>query len=282
MELLIDNSGIGTTTVDGEGAWSIGTTFDEPGKYLLGLNTLDADGNLLDASEPTLITIPTPLPAAQPTPAPTPAPPAFELPENLAAGDLTLTGTGIPSSTMELLIDSSSAGTTTVDTEGMWSLDTTFPEPGKYLVGLNALDADGNLLNASQPTLINIPTPEPEPTAEVIPAAPLVIDPALQGERAPGLAVLQGTGEPGTELEVTVDDVAIGRTIVNSEGEWSLPTRFNNKGVYFVRAGAIGEDGTATETSEPVVVVIPEPTAAPTAVPTPVATRLRADRYRYS
>jgi|GEM_PF-3473060 len=276
LELLVDNNGVGTTTVDAEGAWAINTSFDDPGKYVLGLNTLDADGNILDASDQTFITIPTPAPTVVPTPAPTPAPPTFELPENLAAGDLTLTGTGIPSSTMELLIDSSSAGTTTVDTEGMWSLDTAFPDAGKYLVGLNSLDADGNLLSASKPTLINIPTPEPEPTAEVIPAAPLVIDQDLQGERAPGLAVLQGSGEPGTELEVTVDDVAIGRTVVNEEGAWSLPTRFNSKGVYFVRSSVVGDDGTSVETSEPVVIVIPEATAVPTAVPTPVATLVPA------
>jgi len=150
------------------------------------------------------------------------------------------------------------------------AIDASFAEAGKYLVGLNALDGDGNLIVASEPSLITIPTPEPIPTAEVIPVAPPAIDPAMQGERAPGLAVLQGTGEPGSDLEITVDGVTIGRITVDAEGNWSLPTRFNNKGVYAVRANALDAANETSDTSDPVVIVIPEPT--PTPLPPPAAT----------
>jgi|GEM_PF-5396609 len=63
---------------------------------------------------------------------------------------------------MELLVDYTGAGTTTVDAEGSWAITTTITDPGKYVLGLNALDMDGNLLSASDPQLITIPVPEPE------------------------------------------------------------------------------------------------------------------------
>jgi len=180
LEFIVDRNSMATTTIDPEGNWTLETTFDEPGKYLVGLNSLDDSGNIVASAGSELITIPTPeptdtpVPTDTPEPTSTPEPAAFSLPDDLSIGDLTLTGMGIPSTTVELLIDNSGMGTTTVDADGAWALDASFAEAGKYLVGLNSFDTDGNLIVASEPALITIPTavPTAAPTPAPTPAPP--------------------------------------------------------------------------------------------------------------
>ena len=71
-------------------------------------------------------------------------------------GEVTLTGTGEPGSEVEVVVDGKPVGTATVDSEGKWSLPTELTEPGDYEISVQSVDANGQVLAASEATELTV------------------------------------------------------------------------------------------------------------------------------
>lgn len=111
ITISVDGVPVGTTTVDQDGNWS--WTFEtelEPGKYIV--SATDDEG-LTDSIELTVIKAEVPGPDFGIT-----GPTDGSSTDNLRP---TITGTGVPGSTVTITIDGEEVGTTTVDEDGTWS-----------------------------------------------------------------------------------------------------------------------------------------------------------------
>ncbi|MGP1383813.1 MAG: beta strand repeat-containing protein [Thainema sp.] len=169
VEVFIDGGSIGTTTADEAGNWSFdytGTTLNN-GTYILTAEATDAAGNLSATSTGFEFTVDTTDPLA-------PVTVSITTDTGLSSTDgitsdttLVFAGTAEADSTVEVLIDGSSVGTTTADGSGNWSFDyqgTTLAE-GTYTVTATATDAAGNVSAVSTAFDVTVDTTAPTVTA---------------------------------------------------------------------------------------------------------------------
>jgi flagellar motor switch/type III secretory pathway protein FliN len=157
-------------------------------------------------------------------------------------GEVELTGTGEPGSEVEIVVDGDVIGTTTVGSDGAWSLLADLPEAGDYQLGVRSLGPDGSVLAEVEPVSLSLRAPSI--------AMPTLNLPA--GELGAGEVELTGTGEPGSEVEIVVDGDVIGTTTVGSDGAWSFLADLPEAGDYRLGLRSLGSDGTVLGEVEPV------------------------------
>ena len=170
-------------------------------------------------------------------------PPTLSVPEVGDDGAVSMRGTGAPGSTVELWANGESLGQVTVGNDGNWSFDAVF-DPGEYDVSVRALDPDGTLLAASEPTKIIVEAPKVEPPTLALPEV---------GDD--GSVALRGTGTPGSTVELWANGERLGKVIVGDDGTWSLDTVLE-PGEYDVSARAVDVDGGVLAESEPTTVLV--------------------------
>jgi len=144
VSILSDGVEIGRATADGQGAWVLTlTTPLPPGPHALTLRERTAAGQLLASEGSVLMAVPLPSPAAPLPPlavltAPRQAPRVLQGPPGEATtkpgqlglgaldydahGDLTMSGTAAPNSTVRLYSDNRLIGEVHTDKEGRWTL----------------------------------------------------------------------------------------------------------------------------------------------------------------
>ena len=177
-------------------------------------------------------------------------PPTLTLPEgNLQPGSLALAGSGTPGSIVDILIDGLSAGTAEVGDDGTWSFDLNLADPGNYDVGVRALDLDGQVAAEGDSYSLDLALPIEAPTLTL--PEPLSL----------GDLTLQGTGTPGSTVEVLLGDRSLGTAVVGDDGSWTLDTTIAEPGDYTISAQAIDDDGQAIETGTEIAISIAAPTA---------------------
>ncbi len=162
------------------------------------------------------------------------------LTDGLEAGNVTLSGSGTPGSTVRILLDGTEVGTIEVGADGRWSYDLDL-EAGSRTLALEALDADGSVVHTVD-----------WPSFEV--AAPVVdLDiPTLNlpdGELLGGALSLSGSGTPGSEVGVVVDGELVGTATVADDGTWSLDTDLA-AGDHEVRLQGLDLDGNVAVESD--------------------------------
>jgi LysM repeat protein len=224
---------LGTTTVRSDGSW----TFDQEVVLPVGVQELsvrmqDADGNELAASEPVTIEIEAQPAVATPT-----------LNVELTDGEVTMSGTGTPGSRLQIVVDGQVVDTITVGEDGQWSY-TAVLDPGDYELSARAVDGDGNILVETEPTAWT------QPEIEI--AAPTLTSPALDGTLLAGVVKLSGSGQPGAEVEILVDDVVVGTAIVGEDGTWAFEYAFGAG----THALAVRNAGDSASTSQAVQVSV--------------------------
>lgn len=205
VEVLIDGVAVGTATVSANGTWSLPEIVLAAGERTIVARTVDAAGAELVAAEPVTATVG----AANASTVPTIDAPAGLL----AAGPLTLTGTGTPGSSVEILVDDEPLGTTTVSADGSWAFDVVLAEGDRSIV---ARTLDGS----ARP-----PTSEALALKVGAPAAgdQLAILAPREGAKLPaGPITINGTGTPGTDLEVLDSDKVLGEGTVTADGTWEI------------------------------------------------------------
>jgi hypothetical protein len=205
VELLLNDTSLGTTTVGEDGRWSLETAL-EAGENVLQARAVDEAGATLAEGDATTLLVETV--AAEP-------PTILSSRETVFAGSYVIRGTGTPGSTVDVLVNGASVGTASVADDGTWSLETVLEAGENELVARTVVDAGASLA-------------ESEPVALAVEAAPVAAPgggptfDAPTGEVLGGLAVLTGTGTPGSTVRVTIGGVDAGTTVVAEDGTWQL------------------------------------------------------------
>ena len=188
------------------------------------------------------------------TPAVT-TPPTLSRP-TVSGSTLTLSGTGAPGSTVEIVSGTTVLGKATVGADGQWSLSSKV-KPGDYKLQVVRKDAAGKVISQSPVVALNIPAP----------AAALRLDEPQIAAGSP--ITLTGAGEPGSVIEIVQDGAVAATADVQDDGTWS----------YSLPAGQAGETAVAAQLrsqpqtrTRPVVVVVPIVVTPAQAAATPEAT----------
>ena len=230
VDVLVDGVSVGKATVGADGTWSLPTQLTA-GDHKIEANALDAAGNVAASANPATVTVAAALAA-----------PVLKLPESLSAGDVTLSGTGTPGSQVDVLVDGVSVGKATVGADGTWSLPTQLTA-GDHKIEVNALDAAGNVVASANPATVKI--------GEVA-AGPTLNPPAAS---AAGETTLSGTGTPGSQVDVMLDGVSVGKATVGADGTWSLPVTLA-AGDHEIVVNELDADGKVVASAAPVKLTV--------------------------
>jgi uncharacterized protein (TIGR03663 family) len=136
VHILIDGESIGAAQTNSDGDWSFTAHLDEPGEHEIALQVLDDRGGILVASDPVTLTVI----SAPPAPGVTLT---LDFPAEggqLPSGGVTLSGSGEPSSTIEILYDGVVTGTALVGDDGRWAF-TFVPAAGGHRFAVRATGA---------------------------------------------------------------------------------------------------------------------------------------------
>ncbi|KTC45104.1 hypothetical protein AO262_29310 [Pseudomonas fluorescens ABAC62] len=230
---LIDNGTIiGEAVVDDSGNWTV--TPDLPlgdGAHDISLVVTDPAGNASDPSDPFVVIVDTTAPA---TPAITSVVDSEGTSTgNLASGDITddalpqINGTAEPGSKIVIFDNGKEIGDAIADASGNWSFTPKAPlSNGPHTLTITAVDPAGNKSTPSDAFDFEV-------VAGGAPAAPAIngiVDDAgaQQGNLSPGditddkRPTINGTGEPGATITVSVNGTSVGTTTVQPDGSWSF------------------------------------------------------------
>jgi len=213
IDIVIDGKILGTTTVDADGLWRFDANMPDAGDYELQVQTVDPNGKVV-ISEPQKFSIAAPEIEVPDVELPEFSMPTFELPDfDLTPGEVSLSGTGVPGTDVDIVVDGKVLGTTTVDADGLWRFDANIPDAGDYELQLQTVDPNGEIV-ISEPQKFSIAAPATE--------AGLLrfIFPADQGGIIVGELTLIGTGKAAGSIEVLDNGMVMGMTKVDEDGEW--------------------------------------------------------------
>ncbi len=207
--------------------------------------------------------------AEQPTAAPTAMAPTAEQPTAIPepvgwaaatinppklgeGGQVSLSGTGQPGTTVEVWAGNVKLASVPVGPDGTWSWDGTL-EPGDHEVVARTVDGSGKAVNESTALPITV-------EAAKTPATLTLNEPEIGAQ---GSITLTGTAEPGTAVEVVADGTLVGSAVAQEDGTWSL--------VYQPGSGKhqLGARSQADPTLVSAMVSVEVPGAVPEAAATP-------------
>jgi len=144
LEFLIDGEVEGLTSVDDAGRWSYSATLPNAQEYSLAARTIYDNGEVAIPSDDYRVVVGN-VGAMDDAMVP-----MLDLPSGaLAPGAIALTGAGLANSNLGIMIDGALDGKAAVDGSGQWSHATELTEPGEYLVQLNALDDNDEVVATS-------------------------------------------------------------------------------------------------------------------------------------
>lgn len=243
VALIVEGEVAQTTTADADGNWLLSDTFD-PGELDIQFAVLDEAGEVAAESEPTSLDLGL-------------RPPRFDLAElgltdvdldapdfefNLPSGLFTWSGQGEPGTTVEVVVDGESVGTTTVDEDGNWTLEGEL-EPGEYDLQLRWLDDNGELLSESAAM----------PVVVLEGIAPTVDLP--EDGLEPGTVTLTGTAAPGAEVGIVVNGEVVGTATAADDGTWTLDVELE-EGENVIQAQMLDGEGAVALQSEEVTLAV--------------------------
>jgi protein involved in polysaccharide export with SLBB domain len=170
------------------------------------------------------------------------------------AGDIALTGTGSPGSTIQITSNGKALGTTKVGADGKWQFTTNLQEPGNYALIANAMNG-AKVVKTSSPLALTIPQP-------VVLTAPVLDTPVLDGVKAGDTINLSGTGVPNSKVELVQDGKSLGVVDVGADGKWSfLNYTIPSNPEWNLSLNAMDGNGNVQASSEPYKLALPLPAA---------------------
>lgn len=198
---------VGTTMSNAQGQWSFTpSTPLMPGTYTAVATATNVTGNVSANSNTVVFTI-----AAGMTDAPTVTVPA----NGALTKDNTpdVQGTATPGATVTVIIDGQDVGTTTADGTGAWAFSTTTPlAEGPHDVRARQ-SVNGTTSGDSASNRFTVDTMGPPTTLKVDPTD------TFEGTRV----TATGVTEPNATITVFVNDTAVGTTMADGAGLWTLP-----------------------------------------------------------
>jgi len=270
VEIFRAGVSIGTASVDGAGDWSFTTGVLTSGAQSFTARETDAQGNTGALSGTFAVTIDTIAP---------PAPVIIGFSDDTGIqGDritsdttLTLTGTALANSTIEIFDGAVSLGTVTANGAGAWSFATATLTTGSHDFTATASDAAGNTGSASAVLAITVDT--------VAPAAPVLTGissdtgaSATDEITSDTTLTISGTAVAFATIEVFDGATSLGTVQAASNGAWNFATGTLTEGPHSFTATATGAAGLTSAASAALPVTID--TTAPS---TPVITGFSDD-----
>ena len=197
VTVFADGQPIAEVAPNADGVWTLPVEFTTTGTVSLTASTTLQSGLTIETAAPLVISV---------QPQPTGALPILTLPETgLTSPVATLSGTAIPGSTVEIQLNGDPIGLTTTDADGRWSFDADTLPSDPYEITLLA-PAFG-LVTPPIAITPGLALPSIDRPASPVSAGPLT---------------LTGSGQPGATLQLVVDGVVAGTTVVGPDGRWSL------------------------------------------------------------
>ncbi|HOT92096.1 MAG TPA: Ig-like domain-containing protein [Anaerolineae bacterium] len=239
VEIWVDGERVGQTTVGADGQWSLSVPL-RPGEHKLTARAVDASGKMLAESEALTVNVPEPVKVM------------LTSPQVNSDGTVALSGTGTPGSNVEIWVDGERVGQTTVGADGQWSLSVPL-RPGEHKLTARAVDASGKMLAESESFEFTVPASVKAPTL----TAPLP-NASITGDTV----TLEGTGEPGAEIEILDNGNVVGKTTVQADGTW----RFDYKcepGAHSLMARNAGDEASTSDTVKIEVAAASKPAPEP-------------------
>ncbi|WP_213716523.1 BapA/Bap/LapF family large adhesin [Cedecea lapagei] len=237
---------IGTAIVDGSGNWTITPTAPlGSGTHVFTTTATDAAGNVgVPSSGFTLSVYATPpVTPSAPTVTDNVPPVVGAVIPGGSTNDTTPTfsGTGVAGSTINIYNNGNQLiGTTTVRSDGTWSVDPSTPlGEATYNITVQVTDPAGNISLPSAPIAITVDTTPPG--APVIGSADdgvgPVTGPITNGITDDPKPVFHGTGEIGATVTLYNGSTAIGSAVVDGLGNWTItPNIALNNGLNTITA----------------------------------------------
>ena len=239
---------LGTAVANSSGAWTYSTAALSTGSHSFTATATDAAGNTGTASSPVAVTI-----AAAPA---APAITSFTT-DSGVVGDhitndstLTLTGSAVAGSTVNVLDGSTVLGTVTANSSGAWTLTTTALSDGGHSLTATATTSGGTSV-ASTALAVTIDTQAPTAPMETG-------DTIVNGNQV----LLSGTAEASSTVQVYDGTTLVGTGTTDSSGNWSLTTVGLSTGAHLLTAKATDVAGNVSVLSQPLDPVIGAATPA--------------------
>ncbi|MEM7330964.1 MAG: Ig-like domain-containing protein, partial [Chloroflexota bacterium] len=175
--------------------------------------------------------------------------------DEIPSGLVIFSGEGEPGSDVEVMLNGRSADTVTVYRDGEWIYSTNL-EAGEYDVTVTGPDADGEMNLSSESVTFNVVQSYLAPKLNLPDAA----------QDANGF-VLNGTGTPGSTVEIFNSGISLGTAVVGDDGTWSFDADLSTYRNRFMIRG-FDPDGNSIGAS-PSVELLVDSAAAPLAINTP-------------
>jgi hypothetical protein len=250
---------VGTTTTGANGTWSVTTAALASGTQALTATATDVAGNTSVLSQALDPVIGSPAPGA-----PTAPKIASFSPDSGIVGDsitndntLTLTGSAVANSTVEVFDGASQIGTATANSSGAWSYTTTALSDGSHSLTAKDMDTSGQTSSASSALAVTIDTHAP-----VAPAM-AVYSPdgkAVGGTTAVHDFLLKGTAEANSTVNIFDSGKQIGTATTNGSGAWGFDTGHVSDGNHSFTSKAIDVAGNVSVASAVKGVTVDAPT----------------------
>ncbi|SMF20524.1 Ig-like domain-containing protein [Tistlia consotensis] len=227
VTVLSDGSSIGTATADGSGNWTFtpGSAISE-GTHSITVTATDAFGNVSVASAALSITIDTTGPSAPGTPDMTAGSDSGSSSTDNITNDTTPTFTGsgaVAGTTVTLLSDGSSVGTTTADGSGNWTITSSTLSAGTHSITATSQDDAGNTSSASSALSVTIDTSASAPGTPDLDAASDTGSSSTDNITSDTTPSISGSGaEAGATVTVLSDGSSIGTATADGSGNWSF------------------------------------------------------------
>jgi len=156
VQIVVDGQPVGTATVGDDGKWTFSTELGEPGDHEIEVQALDDSGEVAAASGAIPVAVAAPQVEEEAPVAP--IAPTLDAPADgaeFSGGDLTLSGSGQPGTTLEILDGGAVIGTVEVDAAGGWEF-TTRPDEGPHQYAVRPV---GDEAAASSPVSVTVSRP---------------------------------------------------------------------------------------------------------------------------
>ena len=236
---------LGSATVNGTGTWSYTTGILANGTHSFTATDTDAAGNTGVASSVAAVTVNTPIPTA-------PVIASFS-PDSGTVGDgltnvniLTLTGTAVANSTVNLYDGATLLGNATANGSGAWTYTTAALADGSH--SLTATDTVAGITSAASSALaVTVDTHVPV-TPSIVSFS---IDSGIVGDHITNdnTPMLTGTAEANSTVKVYDGATLLGSTIANGSGAWTYTTAVLSDGVHSLTATDTDAAGTTSTAS---------------------------------
>ena len=239
---------IGSTPVNGSGAWSFTTVALADGVHRFTAKDMDSVGNLSAASLVVNVTVDTVAPMA----------PTLS---SYSSSTMTLAGMAEASSTIKVYDGNTAIGTATANASGAWSFVTGSLTSGNHSLVATDMDGAGNVSSMSSALSITVNSSGVPPAAPTI--SKFFADSGTLGDGITSANVLTLTGAVAADSLVKVYDGSslLGTTTASGAGIWSFETGALSDSTHLFSATATNTSGsTSAQSAVMSVKVVPSVT----------------------